>query len=139
MSKYHSTRKKVKEKSNQPHYAWRGIGCVMMILIPVISYAAGVETVKFAISNRMALPYELLGYPRFPNLFYQSNGLMMLLTPIAKTQHFYAYFLAGVFYTILLGSTLSMFYAIMYRMTRPSQYGPLDAPPPKVKVKPYKR
>ncbi len=139
MSKYQSTRKKVKEKTNQPHYAWRGIGCVMMILIPVISYAAAVETIKFAISNRMAVPYELLGYPRFPDLFYQSSGLMTILSPIARTQNLYAYLLTAVFYMILLGAIVSMVYAIFYRMSKPSQYGPLDVPPPKVKVKPYKR
>lgn len=139
MSKYQSTRKKVKEKSNQPHYAWRGIGCVMMILIPVISYAAGVETIKYALSNRMAVPYELLGYPRFPDLFYQSSGLMTILGPIARIQHFYAYLLTAVFYTIMFGAIISMAYAVLYRMTKPSPYGPLDAPPPKVKSKPYKR
>lgn len=139
MSKYGNVRKKEVVKTNQPHYAWRGIGCIMMIIIPVISYAAGVETIKYAISKRMAVPYELLGYPRFPDLFYQSSGMMTILGPIARTQHFYAYLLTAVFYTIVLGAIVSMIYAFIYRMTRPSQYGPLDAPPPKVKVKPYKR
>jgi len=139
MSKYQSTRRVEKVKSNQPHYAWRGIGCVMMILIPVISYAAGVETIKYAIANRMAVPIELLGFPRFPALFYQSGGLMAILAPIARIKHFYAYVATGVAYTILLGAVISMVYALIYRTIGPAQYGPLDAPPPKVKTKPYKR
>lgn len=139
MTKYATTRKKEKVKTNQPHYVWRGIGCVMMILIPVISYAAGVETINYAIAHRWTIPIELLGLPRFPDLFYQSSGLMTLLAPIARVKHFYAYATAAAAYAILLGAITSMAYAIVYRMTGPSQYGPLDAPPPKVKVKPYKR
>ena len=42
MSKYRSsTLVKVKDRTRQPHYLWRGIGCVMMIVIPAISYVSG--------------------------------------------------------------------------------------------------
>ncbi|GAB1469992.1 hypothetical protein MASR2M66_08690 [Chloroflexota bacterium] len=139
MSKYQSARKVEKVKSNQPHYAWRGIGCIMMIVIPAVSIAAGVETIKYALANRWAVPVELLGYPRFPDLFYKSSGIMQILSPVARIQHFYAFAAAGLFYTILLGAILSMLYAVIDRMTRPSQYGPLDAPPSKTRSKPYKR
>ena len=140
MGKYSSSSKKVvKERTNQPHFVWRGIGCIMMILVPVISIAAGYETVNYAINHGIALPRDLLGTPRFPDLFYQSSGLMFILSPIIAIRHFYAYALAGLMYMILLGGIMSLAYSIAYRMVGPSRYGPLDAPPADIKVKRYKR
>lgn len=140
MGKYSSSaRKKVKERSNQPHYLWRGIGCLMMVIIPVISIAAGYETVNYLLAERFPIPYQLLGTPRYPDLFYKSSGMMIILSPITAIRHFYAYAVAAFFYMVLLGGITSMVYSIAYRLVGPPRYGPLDAPPPNVKVKPYKR
>ena len=140
MSKYQSSaRKKVKERTNQPHYLWRGIGCIMMLLIPVISIAAGYETINYALTEGYRVPYQLLGTPTYPDLFYKSSGLMIILSPVTAIKHFYAYAVASIFYMVLLGGISSLGYAIVYRIVGPARYGPLDAPPPKVKVKPYKR
>lgn len=140
MSKYRSSStKKVKERSNQPHFIWRGIGCLMMILIPVIAIAAGYETINFALRSGYPVPYELLGTPRYPDLFYKSSGLMIILSPITGIRHFYAYAVATLMYMVALGGFTSVGYAFAYRMVGPSRYGALDAPPPNVKVKPYKR
>lgn len=140
MSKYQSSaRRKVKERSNQPHYLWRGIGCMMMILIPVISIAAGYETITYALANGYRVPYQLLGTPHYPDLFYKSSGLMIILRPITAIRHFYAYAVASLFYITLLGGLSSLGYAFIYRMVGPARYGPLDAPPANVKVKQYKR
>jgi hypothetical protein len=130
---------KVKERNKQPHYIWRGIGCVMMILIPVISIAAGVLTIKIALEQGYTVPYQLLGTPRYPDIFYKSTGLMTILRPITNTEHFYAKAAASLIYMTLLGGLSSFGYAVVYRMIGPSRYGPLDAPPPKAKVKAYKR
>ena len=140
MSKYRSsTTKAVKEKSKQPHFLWRGIGCFIMILIPVISVAIGYELVQFAIVQRYPIPHELLGLPRFPALFYKSSGIMIILRPIASIKHLYAYASAALLVMITLGGITSLGYAFVYRMVGPSRYGPLDVPPPKIKAKPYKR
>lgn len=140
MSKYRSSSvKKVRERTRQPHFLWRGIGCIMLIIVPVISVAAGYETVNWALRSGYAIPYELLGTPRFPDLFYSSSGMMTLLSPIIRIQHFYAYAVGTIMYMVLLSGVTSFGYALIYRAIGPGQYGPLDAPPPKIKVKPYKR
>lgn len=140
MSKYQSSaRKQVKERNRQPHYLWQGIGCFMLILVPVISIAAGYETINFALRSGYTVPYELLGTPRFPDLFYKSSGIMILLSPIIAIKHFYAYAVMSLIYMILMGGITSLGYAIIYRAVGPARYSPLDAPPPKVKVKQYKR
>lgn len=140
MGKYRSSSvKAVRERNRQPHYIWRGIGCAIMLIVPLMSWALGVETIKFALDHDYTVPYQLLGTPRYPDFFYQSTGLMAILRPITNTRNFYAYAVAAFLYVILLSGISSMAYAITYRAVGPSRYSPLDAPPPNIKVKRYKR
>jgi len=140
MSKYQSSVvKKTKRKTKTPHYAWQGIGCIMMIVIPAISIAAGIETVKYGLNNNWPIPYQLLGNPQLPDLVYQSRGLMMLLNPIAAVKHLYAYIVFSLLYMLLFGGFSSMAYAFVSRIANPIQRDPLDVPPPNIKVKRYKR
>lgn len=140
MSKYQSSViKQSKKKTRETHFAWRGIGCLMMLVIPAMSIAAGYETIRYGLENNWAIPYQLLGLPRFPDFFYSSSGLMTLISPIAGIPHFYAYAAMSIVYMVLLGGIISMVYAIVYRIVTPSRFGPLDVPPPNIKVKRYKR
>lgn len=140
MSKYRSSALvKVKERTRQPHYLWRGIGCVMMIVIPAMSISAGVMTIDIALEQGYTIPYQLLGRPELPAIFYRSSGLMTIFGPIARVNNFYAYVAASFIYMTLMGGVLSFVYALIYRLVGPSRYGPLDAPRPNVKVKTYKR
>jgi hypothetical protein len=140
MSKYSSSvHKRIKPKEDGPHVVWRGIGCMTMVIIPIISIAAGYETINYGLEHNWVIPYQLLGTPRFPDLFYRSSGLMTILSPIAATLHFYAYAVASFIYIILLGGISSLAYALAYRFVGPSRQNPLDAPRPNIKVKKYKR
>ena len=64
---------------------------------------------------------------------------MTLLSPITNTRHFYAYVVTSILYMILLAGVMSVLYAFVYRLVGPPRYGPLDVPPPNVKLKKYKR
>lgn len=140
MGKYRSSAvKRTVEKKREPHFAWRGIGCLMLILIPVMSWAAGYETIHYGLDNGWPIPYQLLGTPVYPDFFYKSSGIMILLSPITAIPHFYAIALTSLMYMVVLGGIMSMVYAFAYRAITPTRYGPLDAPPPNVKVKRYKR
>ncbi len=140
MSKYRSsTLVKVKDRSKQPHYLWRGIGCMMMLIIPAMSYGLGVLIIDGLIDAGYYIPYQLLGRPTLPSLFYQSRGLIMILSPILGIKNLYAYLSAAFLIALLMGGVISLVYAAVYRFFGPSRYGPLDAPPPKYKAKTYKR
>ncbi|MDP2777457.1 MAG: hypothetical protein Q8O48_07425 [Anaerolineales bacterium] len=140
MSKYASSVvKRSKPKYDGPHVIWRGIGCLMMLLIPAISIAAGIETIKYGFDNGWTIPYQLLGYPTLPDLFYQSSGLRMIFGPITRVNHLYAYTAASILYMITIGGTISLLYGVAYRIVGPSRYGPMDEPPPKIKTKKYTR
>lgn len=136
MGKYTSyTRKDPPKRSGQPHEIWRGLGCLMMVIIPVISAAAGSITVDFILGlNPRFFPHQLLGRPQLPDLFYKSDNLMKLLKPLTEIKNLYAIVIVSIVYMILISGVISVIYAAVYSAVGPSRYGPTDAPPPKIKV-----
>lgn len=139
MGKYSSSSRRPPPKPQGPHDIWRGIGCLMILIIPAISIAIGYETVNYAIEKGWALPYQLMGYPSLPSFFYRSNGLIQVFGPLTTVKNLYTYIAVSIAYMVLIGGIISVVYAIMYRFIGPSQYGPTDAPPPKIKTKRYTR
>lgn len=140
MGKYSTNSRIVKKpKPEGLHVIWRGIGCLMMLIIPAIAISAAYETINYGIQSHWAIPYQLLGTPRLPELFYKSNGLMIILSPIINTPNFYAYVALSFLYILVIGGVISVIYAMVYRAIGPSRYGPTDAPPPKIRTKKYTR
>jgi hypothetical protein len=140
MGKYRSSAtRRQKPKDQGPHFVWRGLGCVMMIIIPVISYAAATLTIDYGLAHNWAIPYQLLGAPRLPALLYKSNAIVALFSPLLKIQHLYAYLAVGVLYMMFISGVISIIYAAVYRVLGPSRWGPMDMPPPKFKPKKYTR
>jgi hypothetical protein len=126
MAKYdkYSNRSRQAERPWKIHPVWRGIGCLMMVLIPIMSYAGAVLLVQANLTYKwlptprdlaqtVSIPY--LG--EFPYLF--AN---LLVTGILMMAGF------GV---------LTLIYSIVYRMIGPPRYGPVDAPPDA--YRPHKR
>ena len=96
------------------HPIWRGIGCLMMIIIPGIAYAASVLLVEANLKqNWLPFPREFYGPPGYP-LLYAQIGVTVLLSILG--------------YLIFV-----IFYLLMYRFVGPPKLGPTDAPPIKRK------
>ncbi|CAG1004521.1 hypothetical protein ANAEL_03243 [Anaerolineales bacterium] len=135
MGKYTSYKPETPQKSKEPHEIWRGLGCLMMIIIPAISIAASALTVEALSGPGMKIsPRQLLGRPHLPDFVYRSDGLMTILTPITKIEDFYAIAVISLFYMLIIGGVISVIYAAVYSAVGPNRYGPTDAPPPKIKV-----
>jgi hypothetical protein len=132
------SRSTVPEKT-QIHAIWRGIGCLLMLITPVISFILAGVTVNMALALGWPMPYQLLGMPVMPDLLWSSPALVPVLGLIQSQANLYAILLVTVSYIVLLSAVVSLGYAIMYRIVGPSRYGPLDAPPPKVKARSYRR
>jgi hypothetical protein len=122
-----------------PHAVWRGIGCLMILIIPAISISAAMLIVDYGLENNWPIPYELRGSVRLPEIFYSTEGLRTIFNPISNVPNLYAIALLSLILMILLGGVISVIYAAVYGMTGPSRYGPTDAPPAGIKVKKYKR
>ena len=112
-----------RSRLNETHYIWRGIGCLMIIILPVMSIASANETINYGIDNGWPIPYEMLQPVRLPDIFYSTGGLRTIFNPLSAIPHFYA-----------VSALISVIYAAVYRMVGPSKYGPTDAPPTKFKA-----
>jgi hypothetical protein len=124
-----------KEQSKQGiHPVWRGIGCLMLILIPVMAYAAADQFSTIApnltIGGIPVFPYTSSMYGMFYPFqqweFFRQAGILPLLLnfgfiPIIA--------LFTILFTVIGFMIFSMIYAIVYRVTGPPKYGPTDAPP----------
>jgi hypothetical protein len=139
MGRYRDTVKEVEHKAKGPHPIWRGIGCGLIILVPVLSFALASLSMPFFI-ERGLIPQQLLFTPQVPDwlVLYAPN-----LAPIVRFLFgrfaIYATLMLTFVFIIILGGIFSVLYAFMYRTVAPARYGPMDAPPPKVKIKRYKR
>jgi hypothetical protein len=140
MSKYHTYERRARPmRRNEPHPIWRGIGCFTMLLVPAMSLALSIILVEEALKNGFPIPRELLGWPTMPPLLFHVPGLVKLLNWIESLNNLYA-ILAGAFIlTLFLGSVFALIYAFAYRVVGPPRYTALDAPPPNVKTRRYKR
>jgi hypothetical protein len=111
----------------------------MMIIVPVISFALAYELVNYGLSHDWSIPYQLLGTPKLPDLIRKSDALWAVFGRITVIQNFYAYAALGMLIMVMLSGSISVIYAIIYRMIGPSRWGPMDMPPPKFKTKKYTR
>lgn len=118
------------------HPIWRGIGCLLIILIPIMAYAAGLW---FKTENEkqgwIPVPAEL---DRYINLS-QAKDKVPVLTPAFE-------FIEGIYLLdvvltivfIIVGFALmTLGYSFLYRFIGPPRYGPLDSPP--IKKGAYRR
>jgi hypothetical protein len=140
MTKYDSlNRRRMQEKPAGPHPIWNGIGCLMMLIVPVIALGFAAITMEAAITNRWPIPSQFLGYVTLPDMLYRSQILVPMLVAISKVQNLNGYVAFTAVYTIILAAILSFAYAFVYKFIGPPTYGPMDVPPPRASSKRYKR
>jgi hypothetical protein len=98
------------------HPVWRGIGCILMIIIPVLSYAISVELINANfVKGWIFIPGTLLRPIPLPYL----RSIPILPATLIVT----------LLLMILGFGVLVSIYSLIYRFTGPPTLGPLDAPP----------
>lgn len=118
MGRYDRYTKRDAETKKGLHPIWRGIGCIMLILMPMMAYAGAVELVKANYKNGWVLmPFELAQTVTIPY--------------IGSIQNLYAYIAVGLILLMVGFGVLTILYSIMYSTLGPPKYGPTDAPPPR--------
>jgi hypothetical protein len=107
----------VRERPWEVHPVWRGIGCLLMIIIPFMAYAGADLLVKANLENGwIAVPFELATTVTIP--------LINLSVP-----NLYAILLVAVLLAIIGFGVLTIFNALIYRVAHPSQLDMFNAPP----------
>lgn len=139
MGKYTSRVKKpVMPKRNQVNPYMRGIGCLLMMIVPVFSYAVG-DVLAGQGFGYQIIPASWYGYISFPQWAANLSGLNVVFGYIARIPHLPATLAITVVVLIIVGGLLSVIFGWMYSLFAPSPYGPTDVPPVRIKTKKYKR
>ncbi len=140
MTKYTvAGRQTAKGPEKQIHPIWRGVGCFMILFVPLMSYFFATLTMQAAMAQNWPIPYQLMGYPVMPADMMRLPVLSTVGAFLQAQQNLYGLALLTVLYIVVIGAVVSVVYSFAWRFVGPPQYGPLDAPPPKVAIKRYKR
>lgn len=111
-----------REARRQVHPIWRGVGFALIILIPILSYAATeVILQQNAMNQWFPMPFDLVA--KRGDFLY--NGDPWLYFKIILT----------ITIMLVLYAVLTMVTFIINSLFAPPRYGPLDAPPIKAKVR----
>lgn len=140
MGKYTSVRKAAPPPRNREvHPLMRGIGCIMMVIVPILAYGSAVLLVNYGASRGWPIPPNWLGTPTFHPLLWRLQGLTTLLGFLQTQTNLIANLVFAVAITIVIGGIMAIIYGYIYKLFGPPQYGPTDAPPERIKVKKYTR
>jgi hypothetical protein len=124
----YTTSRSAPDANDQIHPVWRGIGCLMLVIIPVMSFALSVILLdQNAIQGWFEIPNEL---DRLPVPDFMTDVL-----PNWITGDFYAKLLLTVVFSLLIFGVFTIFYSLVYRMSGGYATSPTDAPPIKRKAR----
>ena len=116
---------KVEARPWQIHPIWRGLGCIMLILIPIISFLGAYIMATQGIITDLGIPYP----PEFARLLVSFNLLGTTYDVDIMT-------LVVMVLLIIIGfAALMILYSVLYSVLGPPRYGPLDAKPEQYKTK----
>ncbi len=142
MGKYTSSYRRTPPKPRQTgvHPVMRGIGCIMMIVVPILSYGIAILLVNYGAAQGWPIPREWFGTPSIPPILDKLQGLQPILQFIKAQTNLEAYLVATLVMIVVIGGFMTLIYGWLYTIFGPPKYGPQDAPPIKGrKVKAYKR
>jgi len=126
-------------RTREVHPVMRGIGCIMIVLVPILAYGISVLLVNYGAKNGWPIPPGWYGNPTFPALLWRLTGLTPVLTFLQAQTNLTANIVFTIAISVVVFGIMSVVYGYIYTVFGPPRYGPQDAPPFRVKVKRYKR
>ncbi len=126
-------RKEQQERRWKIHPAWRGIGCILFLLVPIMSWV-GATMILQGYQN-IAVLYNMTRVVVIPFTHIREIDKLIL----SANQYFQASgFMTGqLFLTVIFSfigyGIMAFLYAILYRLAGPPRYGPFDVPPNYIK------
>lgn len=141
MGRYTSyQREKPKPKRNEVHPVMRGIGCILLVLVPIIAYGTAAYVVDYGVRKGWPIPLAWLGVIDIPPLLLKLAGLSVVWNYLQAQNNLTANLVFALVITIVIFGILSIIYGFTYKLFGPPEYGPTDMPPIRGrKVKRYKR
>ena len=141
MGRYTSyQREKPKPKRNEVHPVMRGIGCILLVLVPILAYGTAVYVVDYGVRRGLPIPITWLGMVDIPPLLLRLAGLSVIWNFLQAQNNLTANLVFALVIAIVIFGILSIIYGFTYKLFGPPEYGPTDMPPERGrKVKRYKR
>ena len=140
MGKYSSySRPRPKPRNRGVHPVMRGIGCILIVLVPILAYLASMLLVDYWAARGWLMVRAWYGPPTIHPLLWKVQGLVPILNFLQAQNNLEANLAFAFVITVIVGSLVSIIYGYTYSIFGPPRYGPQDAPPIRRKVKEYKR
>lgn len=141
MGRYTSyQREKAKAKRNEVHPVMRGIGCILIVLVPILAYGTAMYIVDYGVRRGWPIPATWLGIIDIPPLLMKLGGLTVIWNFLQAQNNLTANLVFAFVITLFISGILAIIYGFTYRFFGPPEYGPTDVPPIKGRrVKRYKR
>ena len=124
-------------KKKQLPAGQRGIGCLMFLLLPIVSYVAAIELLKITAIRDFfyRVSPTLFGAPSIPKLLWEVKSIDPFLREIYSWTNLEVNTLFGLVILLALSGLVAVIYAIAYGAVGPAKYGRMDAPPQRRKTK----
>jgi len=140
MGKYTThSRQQQKPRRQGVHPVMRGIGCIMIVVVPILAYGVALLLVDYGIRHGWPIPPSWLEPITIHPLLLSLRGLEPIWNLLLRQDNFPAVVVFAIAITVVIGGIMSMIYGYIYTIFGPARYGPQDAPPIRAKVKRYKR
>ena len=122
-------RKQKEERPWKIHPAWRGIGCALILLIPIMAWFTAEIILQYKLP--IAIPYDLTKPITIKYIHVAEIDQIFSVFNQYTTAHnlIGAKFFLAVILMIIGFGVLSLIYAMMYKAAGPPRYGPFDVPP----------
>jgi len=121
--RYSKYRREETSKVRQTNPIWRGIGCILILITPIVS---------FAIANEIMLSGVVQDFIYLPPTLRYTVTLPVIGVPVP---FFYGTLSLTVVVMVALFAAFFVVYSALYKILGPSPYGPTDVPP----VRPNRR
>lgn len=124
--KFHS-RRSLRDRPYTIHPVWRGIGCFLILIIPILAYAGAVLLVQGNLENNW------LGVPLSRDLLRTVE-----LPWVGAQPHLYLTVLVTLLLSLVGFAAVMVVYALLARVAGPPALSPLDSEPVRRPPKPVK-
>ncbi len=118
---------------------WRGIGFLLVLLLPVLAISGAVALFDYGLKNGWPLYPPLTGYLRLPDWVWQIGFLRSAARFLTHIPNLVGYALFSLLLLLILYSLFAMLYAFIYRRLGIGRYLPVDVRKPRVKTRRYRR
>jgi hypothetical protein len=120
--------KQIKPRRWKVHPIWRGIGVVLIILVPILSYSGAYLVVRENFKSQwFSVPVDLMRSVNFAPMLRFLPELSGLVASIGRV-YYIDLALTALFMVVGFG-ILTILYSFLYKTMGPSRYGPVDSPP----------